>query len=174
MKNKLTRFHALSLIIVLFLSVCLTACNQNRTVQIKAALLYKMGAAQPVARTKFYLLSEDLETIKKKANSAYYTSSDVSILKSIDRDVGGEPRYGNIQSGINEDSIKEYIIATTTTDFEGNGKFENVPSGTYYIGGFTTTRSKDGYVVWSVKINSGNATEPILLDQNNAFKAEEY
>jgi hypothetical protein len=174
MKIKTTRICLIAVIVITLFSLCLTSCNQNstitinqnRTIIIKTALVYKMGT-QPVARTKFYLLSKDLKILDEEKKSAYYTPSFIkSVISNTD--------FGHlIKVGIQEDKIKDYIVATTTTDFEGNAKFENVPKGTYYIGGFTTTRSEDGYVVWSVKVDATNDTQTLLLDQNNAFKAEE-
>lgn len=170
MKIKITKIHKLAVIITT-LFLFLTACNQNKTIPIKAALVYKMGA-QPVARTKFYLLKEDLEVIKKKVDSAYHTPSEISMRQRLDIELGGTGRYGDLESGINENSIKEYVVATATTDFEGNAKFENVPVGTYFIAGYSSTRSKSGFVVWNAKIDAQTVNDVVLLDQNNALEVE--
>lgn len=155
MKIKITRNRFASLVVGMLFLLCFTSCNQ-RTIQIKSALVYKVGV-EPVARTKFYLLKEDLEVIGKEINmSVFVRPSHARFIT-------------NLKPGIQEEDIKEYIVATTTTDFEGNGKFTGVPSGVYYIAGSTDTRSGDGYAVWSVKIDTEKDKDVILLDQNNAY-----
>ncbi len=165
MKKKIITVQKFVLIVVI-LFLFLSACNQNKTIPIKVALVYKMGA-QPVARVKFYLLKEDLKVINDQEGKIAYTSPSTASLFASLSDL-------SIKAGIHEEDIKEFIVATTTTDFEGNAKFENISKGVYYIAGFTTTRSKSGYVVWSVKLDTDNIKETLLLDQNNALAAEEY
>src|ERR1041384_665953 len=107
---------------------CLISCNQDKTIQIKVGIVYKMGP-QPVARTKFYLLNKQLET-------KYFTPPrTVEIFK-------GTGAASKVEPGIAEDLIKDRIVATTVTDFEGNAVFDNVPSGIYWIAGFARTRSE--------------------------------
>lgn len=173
MKIKKPKLHVIALIVPISLLLCLTACNQNKTIPIKAALVYKMGT-QPVVRTKFYLLKKDLESLKndealKGKGNVYLSPRSVEVIKQYST-VSTE----NIKAGIAEDVIKDFIVATTTTDFEGNAKFENVPKGIYYIAGYSTTRSENGYVFWSVKVNTEQIKDTILLDQNNAFDSSNY
>lgn len=162
-----TKITKISLIVVTLLLLCLTSCNQNKTIPIKAALLYKLDI-QPVSRTKFYLLNKDLKALREDKNgkTVFLTPFVVEMLMQ------SSPNE-SFKAGIEEDGIKDYIVATATTDFEGNAKFENVPKGTYYICGFTTTRREGGYVVWSVPIDTNNIKETFLLDQNNAFEAQQ-
>jgi hypothetical protein len=143
--------------------------SSSKPISFRAALLYKIGAPQPVARTKFYLLSKDLKVLDKDEKV-----TPVFMSPSIARDMSQIIPNVEHKIGIQEKNIKDYIVATTVTDFEGNAKFENVPPGVYSIVGFTTTRSEFGYVVWSVPVDSRNVPETILLDQNNAFEAGEY
>jgi Prealbumin-like fold domain len=142
------RHKSTSLVIALALLSSLVGCNKNGTIPIKAAIVYKMGGSQPVARTKFYLLREDITT---KVKGSWYST-----------------RSGSV--GILEDRVKDYVVMTTTTDFEGNAKFENVPLGTYYIVGFTRIRSEYGFVVWNLKVDAKTDAETILIDQNNALE----
>lgn len=150
----------LTLTLFTLLLFCLVSCNLGRTIPIKVALVYKTGA-QPVARTKFYLLNKDAELLEKEGKNIYVQPSHARYLETL-------------KAGIQEDEIKDYIVSTTTTDFEGNAKFTNVPAGTFYIVGFGTTRSETGFVVWSVKVDTENVKDTILLDQENAFEASNY
>ena len=153
------KFILLSFIIIW---AALVACNQNKTIPIKAAIIYKMGGAQPVARTKFYLLKEDLKVINDSKDKIGYRTP--LLTKSLNLVL-----YRSVQAGIIEEGIREFIVQTTTTDFEGNGQFIDVPPGNYYIAGFTTTRSDSGYLVWSAKVDTEKNNETVLFDQNNAF-----
>lgn len=176
MKIKITLIPIIVLIVSTLVLTCLTSCNQTpkieapkvRTISLKAGLVYKLGV-QPVARTKFYLLKDDLKSLNEDKSKGIIGNPYLSPLsvKAL-TGVGIE----NLQVGINEDSIKNFIVVTTTTDFEGNGKFENIQPGIYYLSGFTRTRSEDGYALWSVKVDTEKDKETILLDQNNAFEAK--
>lgn len=149
------RKAALVLVVVLLLLPS-TGCSNNITV--KAAIVYKMGGAQAVARTTFYLSKEDLKSLAAKANI-----SDISAL--------GFQENFNLQLG-KPSKLKEMVesqaISNATTDFEGNAKFESVPSGTYYIIGLAQTRG--GIAIWNVKVDT-NENTTIILDQNNAAYA---
>lgn len=153
------------IIVITLLLFCVSSCNQNRTISIKAALVYKTGA-QPVAREKFYLLTAAAQTVLENQDAGFFFSpSSIKFISKIDSTL--TPKVGII-----EYKIKDYLVATATTDFEGNAKFENVPKGIYYIVGLATTRSESGCAVWKVTVDTENIKETILLDQNNAFKVE--
>ncbi len=152
----------------LSLLISMMACNTNKTITMKAALIYKVGAAQPVARKKFYLLKEDVSTKEK----IFFTTK--GSAKAINDATPAGSSLPPLSDGINESNIKDYIVTTTETDFDGNAKFQNVPSGTFYIVGYTATREEFGYIVWNVKIDTTKSTETVFLDQNNAFKMSSY
>jgi hypothetical protein len=154
MNNK-SRFLFLTVLI----TIAIVACNQTTKIPVKAALVYKMGGAQPVTRTKLYLLKEEA---KKAENASLFTSP--AIAQALEQ--------GEEYAGIHEDRIKDYIVATTTTDFEGNAEFKDIPPGKYYIAGYTRTRSQYGYVVWKLEVNAKNGMETIFLDQNNALDTD--
>lgn len=168
------KIKSLLLIFFSLLLISATSCNQqkSRTISFKAGLVYKMGA-QPVSRANFYLLKEDLKSLKgenknkKIVGNAYLSPRDAKALTETFNTVGVATREH--KAGIDEDVIKDFIVAKTTTDFEGNGKFNDVPPGVYYLSGFTTTRSEYGYAFWSIKVDTEKDKDAILLDQNNAF-----
>lgn len=157
----------------------------NNTIPIKAALVYKMGGAQPISRTKFYLLKEDLKVIAQKSGkkdsdlytTPYQASMMALAIEMVNSGKMDKPELKGAKPpsiGIDEDSVKDYAVQSVTTDFEGNAKFENVPSGTYYIVGFATTRKEAEYVVWSVKVNTEQTKDTVLLDQENAYKVASF
>jgi hypothetical protein len=155
----------------LSLLISMMACNTNKTITMKAALIYKAGAAQPVARKKFYLLKEDVST---KERTFFTSKSSAKAINDTTAATSAGSSLPPLSDGINESNIKDYIVTTTETDFDGNAKFQNVPSGTFYIVGYTTTREEFGYIVWNVKIDTTKSTETVFLDQNNAFKMSSY
>jgi hypothetical protein len=160
--------HKFALLVLIFTGLSLSVgCNSSGTINVKAALVYKIGSAQPIARTKLYLLKEDM-IAKEKYFYNDPMQAEVSGKLKLD------PTFANVNLdtsvGIKEDVIKDFVITTAMTDFEGNAKFENLPLGTYYIIGFTRTRSELGSAVWNVKVDLNKTTEAVFLDQNNALK----
>ena len=137
--------------------ILLGACSFSKpTIKIKAAIVYTMGGAQPVARTTFYLTKDDLLTLSrqagKKPDIGYW-----GLQCEYDTQVSGKP--SNL-----ERLVAPHAVSTVTTDFEGNGAFENITANKYYLIGATQTRK--GVAIWSLPVNTGDET--ILLDQNNA------
>ncbi len=65
--------------------------------------------------------------------------------------------------------LQRNTVKTLITDFEGAGKFEDVPMGKYYIFGITETRGSSAG--WDMPIDTNNVTDTIILDQNNAENA---
>lgn len=174
------RCSNLKFLYVLIGIMLLVSCNQNRNVAIKVALVYKTGP-QPVARTKFYLMRSDITQEKAKygdgkmGDNFYMSPGGARMINQIDP--GSDPKRPTIP-GIKEDYINDFVVDSITSDFEGNAKFENVSPGTYWIIGYTEARAKDQHIVWNLKlevnVKSPKGTEPILLDQNNAYKVESY
>src|SRR5437763_700144 len=158
----------LLVLIALLLFVSSTSCRQaeqrpiKRNIPIKAAIIYNLGGAQAVARENFYLLDKDAVQIWKEAG--LIKDEKMFWLEfSIDRLYADEKKPSKF-----DQAIKSHIVNTTTTDFEGNATFENVPEGSYYIYGVTETRG--GIAVWSYKVST-NENKTVLLDNKNAVYA---
>jgi hypothetical protein len=138
---------------------------------MKAALVYKMGGAQPVARVPFYLLRDSLENILRNAGlqaETFKTDNDVVREYAFHRThaTTGEDFLAKAEAAIAANTAKQ-----VTTDFDGAAKFEDVPPGTYYLMGATQTRGVLGYAIWNYKVEVGGEDEAIILDQNNAHYA---
>ncbi len=137
------------------LLLLLTSCSKS--INLKAGIVYRIGGAQPVARTTFYLTRDDLLTLMRQAGMNYAHNMDV-----VGREAEFHQRVGEQISDV-ELAVRSRAISIATTDFEGNAKFENVPTGSYYIIGITQTRS--GIALWNLQVNAGDS---VILDQNNA------
>lgn len=139
------------------------------SVNMKAALIYKYGGAQPAARVTFYLLDDSLQTI-------LLSGSTKDLFKNRDwswgygHDMITEGFEGNRQ--VLNSVIKPHVVQTATTDFDGSAKFVGLRAGTYYLAGVAETRG--GYAVWNVPVHVGGTqpTVDVILDQQNAAYAE--
>lgn len=164
---KITR-TLLGLLVSVSILITFANCNQierkptQRNIPIKVAIIYSVGGAQAVARENFYLLKKDALQIWK----------DAGIIKD-EKKFGFEYQLARLNtkegnSSRFDEAIKPHIVNTTTTDFEGNAVFENVPEGEYYIYGVTGTRG--GIAIWSYKVST-QEIKTILLDNKNAIYA---
>ena len=146
-----------------------TSCNRaekkpiQRNIAIKVAIIYNLGGAQAVARENFYLLNKDAVQIWKEAG-LIKDEKNVGFDYWLDRINATEKKPSKY-----EETIKPHIIKTTTTDFEGNATFEDVPEGSYYIYGVTETRG--GIALWSYKVSTQD-TKTVFLDNKNAIFAK--
>lgn len=126
----------------------------KKNLNIKAAIVYNIGGAQPVAKIPFLLLDADVKTISKEANIPTDTPFDMSVAL--------EPKIIA--------ATKRHIVSTATTDFQGNATFENIPSGKYTIHSIAQTRG--GFVVWYSPVSLESNNQTVFLDQNNAIYAQ--
>jgi hypothetical protein len=153
-------------IAALFLLLSFASCNRNKTVSMKAAVVYKIGGAQPVARVPFYLLKDSLENILRNAGlKAEVFTNDVVREYAFHKAnaTKGKDFLEKAEAAIMANAVKK-----VTTDFDGTAKFEDVPPGTYYLMGVTETRGVLGYAIWNYKIEVGDKDDTVILDQNNA------
>ena len=132
---------------------------------IKAAVIYNFGGPQPVAQDKFFLLSKDFDEIAREPGK-----NERDVLEQPISPTFWKPR----PVGIVEDGIKPYIVSSTITDFEGNGKFENVPVGKYFLVGFTKTRKENEFLLWNLAVELKVENQTLLLSQTNAFAGDIY
>jgi hypothetical protein len=128
---------------------------------MKAAIVYKMGGAQPIARETFYLLDNDLEKILKDAGLQTGDSTSLAFMYGIS--LMSRNGYMKDFAEKAKAAVQPHIVKTVTTDFDGTAKFEGIGAGTYYIVGATQTRG--GFAVWNLKVEAGDS---VVLDQNNA------
>lgn len=157
MPNKNWKIATIALGIITFGIVCCAVyffAFDKKNLNIKAAIVYNFGGAQPVARVPFFLLDTDVKTIANEAGIPTNIPFEMSLAL--------EP---NMVA-----ATKKHIVSTATTDFQGNATFENVPSGKYTIHSIAQTRG--GFAMWYLPVDLDSNNQIILLDQSNAISAK--
>jgi hypothetical protein len=142
--------------------------RRTATLSLEAGLVFKSGDIRPVARTEFHLLDESLAKILRDAGVQPRAGDTDASDRGIIFSYGLARKYGaesNFPAGVQE-AVNKHLVQTTTSGFDGKGKFNPVPPGTYYV--FAMTSTPKGFVIWNVKVELNSAEASITLDQNNA------
>jgi hypothetical protein len=136
------------------------------TLSIEVGLVFGNGDVKPVARTRFYLLDDDLRTILK--------SIDVDIGGGSPVSVGSRIAFARSAASSREDgsegkinaAIATHVIATVTTDFGGNAKFESLQPGTKFVyGEYQVGRSN---LAWNARVDlRAGENASLVLDNKN-------
>jgi hypothetical protein len=171
--KQITSYLTLILAVIFFIQGCNS--SQEGTLSIEAGLVYRAGDVKPVARTQFYLLDDNLETILKNAQITQIDLwKDLTPIqhfaaiqrgKKVDLPVAWSDEAKNALKQTDE-AVKSHIVGTMTTDFNGKGQFEHIKPGKYYLMGVGGTDKQA--IVWNlpIEIKSGNQT--VILDNNNS------
>ncbi len=141
----------------------------SASLAVQAGIVYRFSGAQPVARADFIILDDDPVAIITNAGiqgkKPSWAMSRMGILASF----LWERSTGTWHDGeAARQSLKSHIIASGTTDFDGNVLFTGLPSNRkIYIFGMAQTRS--GWALWNVsfEIPPGEVLSAVL-DQENA------
>lgn len=159
--------------------------QSKSTLNIEAAIVYKMDGVQPVARSRFYLLDKSAEEILRSANlkpqsdtldkmweTARKRGLDPNSLLHLDllklalKTPKDFPEYFVKLNA----EIEKHTIKSDLTDLQGKTQFNEIESNRYFIFGMAETRG--GYVVWDLPIEIKDEKQAIILDQNNAVSAD--
>lgn len=138
------------------------------TLDVKAALVYRMGGPQPVARQKFYLLDMDFDEIYER-NEKIGVDAVVTPLMAF---VGTMRAHAPVGVGIVEASIEGHVVAAATSDFEGHVSFKDIPVGSYFFVGMTLTRTEGQFVLWNLPVTVKSKNEELLISQDEGFVSE--
>lgn len=174
----------------LFLMFCflVQSCNLNQqaTVSIEAALVFKSGDVKPVARTEFMLLDKNFETILQESDFTSELPEDlkgkiskISPLKAFALLANATEKAASysVPTSTGKDefrlalmkataAVKPHTLYSTTTDFQGKAEFKEVKAGEYYLFGYSNAGAT--VVVWNLKTEVKSGQNKITLDQNNA------
>ncbi len=170
---------------IILIVLITSTCAFKNDLKIEAKVIYTLGGPQPVARQKFYLVSIDPMELRgddpklrakldatagKEKESLLFASAVLPLLKKAIEEKkiqeGKEKVYLNSFESTKE-AWSDYLVAETTTDFDGKGVFKDVPNGEYWLIGQTETRA--AFTLWDFKIKTPISEDKLLLDQNNAL-----
>ena len=157
--------------------------KQEAVLSVEAALVFKSGDVKPVARTEFFLLDKNFETVLQE--SGYMTLITTSTLpQSVKDSFSKMDKINSVRTFAavidNSQSLdvlqlplakaitatQSHITYRATTDFQGKAQFKEVKAGTYYLFGYA--KVGESVAVWNVKMEIKEGQNSIILDQNNA------
>jgi uncharacterized protein (DUF2249 family) len=159
-------YHKLTITtFILLVGILFTSCSPLKgTMNVEAAIVYRTGGAQPIARTKFYLIKKDFSAWKQYKEK-YGKKGSTDEMLMLDFLVSER----STQAGKEFPFLKELeqnTITTVTTDFQGKAVIKDLQPDTYRLFSFTQLRS--GYALWDVEVKIASGENSILIDQNNA------
>lgn len=139
---------------------------QTGTLAVEAAILYKMGGPQPIARVEFSLLDKSLDQILSEAGGVPDDNKGMVSMYGFSLKYSSmEPRFQRfLQIGL--PAVKSHTVAIATTDFSGKTEFTNIKPGTYWITAYTSTRG--GFAIWNLKVNVPPGPSKVFVDSENA------
>ena len=162
-----TRFLIVSLALALAANTGSAQGTSGRTgtLSLQAYLLHG-GPVTPVARVKFTLLDQALESLLQQAGfTGYRDTQPITTYALLLR--RGVPETRRAAFDAVQKAIAEHTKATVTTDSAGNAEFTPVRVGTYYVMGFTET-SGGVFVIWDTKVKILPGKNPkLVLNQDN-------
>jgi hypothetical protein len=171
----------LPLMFLLFVQSC--SMKKEGKLEIEAAILYKMGGAQPIARNEFYLLGESADEILKESN---LKPKQIAKFEEMAKNVGISNTSKNYNllmlhsanqlSKLESDYLnsvrilmEKHAVKTLKTDLQGKAQVSDLEPKTYYLYGYSETRG--GGAIWNLPIDIKAGQNSITIDQSNAFNA---
>jgi hypothetical protein len=137
------------------------------TLSIEAGIIFKNGDVKPVARTDFYLLDDDLETIIKNLGV------EEKVLKGRDLPTLTQLAFWKQYQNLYQDTfskameaIEKHSVSKMTSDFSGKGEFPPVKIGKYWLVGIGGTANQ--VIIWNLPIEIKTGKQPIVLDNKNS------
>lgn len=136
-------------------------------VEIEAAIVYKVGGAQPVARASFHLLDASFDSVVRESGAglAIESMGAVDSYAFAARHPESHPGYAETV----EAALRRHVKYTTKTDFQGKARFEKIRPGRYWLFGITETRG--GHAGWNLPVTVEPGTQRLILDGDNAATA---
>lgn len=135
--------------------------------EINVGVVMKSGDVKKAARTTFYLLDAEVDSLLAVNNISKPIDSGEGYHQSLAfaSQYGIIPKYAEFQQNATT-VIRRHIKYSATTDFEGFASFGAVKPGIYWLYGVASL-GKAG-VVWDMKIELSNQGGYVSLDQHNA------
>jgi hypothetical protein len=141
--------------------VAQTVSSQNSTLLIEINVRDEKGK-RPAAKTKFYLLDAEIETILKDAGLKEIEPWDLVDTYSMAVTRAGKSAYKTLYEQkykafhiTADEAIKSHIIQTIVTDSNGTATFNSLRQGTFYLFGIAEINKGISIIRSSIEITSG-------------------
>jgi len=128
--------------------VALPAQPTKGTAVIKATIITKKNAQQPVRGQRFYLLDKDVESILSEARVEAIEGQ--TLTNSFGLAALMPDRYGDFQQRALR-ALKNHIKYAGTTDSSGQAQLGGILPENYYL--FGVVRSGNGFAIWSSPVS---------------------
>jgi len=161
---------------------------KTSTVQVEAAVIFQNGDVVPVARTNFYIIDTDLNTVlntpamkqiaiddAKKRNERTKLEGLLEYQIKLINIQSLSILLARMQDNTYENYTKQAIEAVNKTikyqmvsDFQGKAELKDIPAGKYFLFAMFKVRGK--FIAWQVPIEANGETVKIILDSNNRLQ----
>jgi hypothetical protein len=159
--------------------------KQETILSVEAALVLKSGDVKPIARTEFFLLNKNFETILQETKFNSALPNDLKdrfskrnplrgfavIAMFVQGNSFNDPVFKSKKDESNAllqktmNAIRYHTVYATITDFQGKAQFKNIKPGEYYLLGYSEV---DDIVIWNLKTLVKSGQNSVVLDQKNA------
>lgn len=140
-----------------------TPIPEKTSLAIEAAIVYKSGGAQPLARANMALFDQSLITILRDAGAP--TERNLGYAETFGFAMQYPSQYGRFAQ-IAVPALQKHKVLDFSTDFQGRALLDDVKEGSYWIVCYYQTRG--GFAVWDLPITIKKGANYIVMDQTNA------
>lgn len=133
------------------------------TLAVEAAIVYKTGGAQPLARANMGLFDKSLTSTLSEAgvpterNMDYPTAFGFAMKFPSQYGAFGQRAFP---------ALLPHKVMDFSTDFQGKAFLNDIKEGSYWLVCYYQTRG--GFAVWDLGITIKKGANYIVMDQNNA------
>lgn len=137
--------------------------SEATTLAIEAAIVYRSGGAQPLARADMALFDMSLTNMLIEAGVS--NEKNLGYPATFGFMMQYPSQYGaNAQKAV--PVLQKHKVLGFTTDFQGRGLLNEVKEGNYWVVCYYRTRG--GFAVWDLPITIKKGANYIVMDQSNS------
>lgn len=143
--------------------VTATPAPEVTTLVVEAAIVYKTGGAQPLARANMALFDKSLTSILSEAGIPTERNMDYPTT------FGFAMKYPSQYGAFGQRAVPALLphkVVDFSTDFQGKAFVNNIKEGSYWLVCYYQTRG--GFAVWDLGITIKKGANYVVMDQNNA------
>jgi len=143
--------------------VTATPVPEVTTLAVEAAIVYKTGGAQPLARANMALFDKSLTSILSETGVPTERNMDYPTT------FGFAMKYPSQYGAFSQRALPALLphkVMDFSTDFQGKAFINNIKEGSYWLVCYYQTRG--GFAVWDLAITIKKGANYVVMDQNNA------